>query len=155
MATHTEISKSNQAFQPPMPTRTSIWPVVVVAFLILSLVGIAVSLLTPKGEVLNRDNRPLEAWAARYQGVADTFAAKDALISQRALEAWAARYQGVANASAAKVVLNSQRALEAWAARYQGLAEASVAKDALNSQRALEAWTARYQGSADSFASQR
>ena len=129
MATHTEISKSNQAFQPPMPTRTSIWPVVVVAFLILSLVGIAVSLLTPKGEVLNRDNRPLEAWAARYQGVA--------------------------NASAAKVVLNSQRALEAWAARYQGLAEASAAKDALNSQRALEAWTARYQGSADFFASQR
>jgi len=60
--------------------------------------------------------------------MAAIYAATDALSSQKPFEAWAARYQWMADLSTATDALNAQRAIEAWAARYQGMADISQPK---------------------------
>jgi len=143
MTTRTEVSKSNSVLHIPALTRISVFPFVLVAFLILSSIVIAVSIFTPEREIRTVDNRALQTWTARYQGMADLSAATDALSSHQALDAWAARYRGMADLSVATDGLSSQKALDAWAARYQGLVDLSAANDVLNSQKSHAAWASR------------
>ena len=99
MATQSEISKSNPVFNIQSLSRTSIFFITTV-LLILIAISVSFFVLKPEERTVNLNNRALQAWAARYQGQADTFLADSEPISQRSLDAWAARYQGLADAYA-------------------------------------------------------
>ena len=97
MTTQTEITKSNHVVQAPLRINIPIWPLVLAVLLILSLIGVAFVVIPTKGEGINSSHRALEAISARYQGLADQYAAMRQADSQRALEAISARYQGLAD----------------------------------------------------------
>ena len=72
-----------------------------------------VSFIAPQVIAGRDENRAMQAWAGRYQGLANDYAKPAA-----ANAAWAARYQGLADA----YTIKTTSANAAYAARYQGLA---------------------------------
>ena len=139
MTTQAEVVKSNHVVQTPMVIRTTIWTLL----LTVLLIGAIILTMPRKGEDFSSSRRALDADSARYQGLADAYAALKAPVGSHALEAWAARYQGQADAYAALNKPAGSDALEAWAARYQGQADAYA-----------EIWStiaARYQAMADYY----
>jgi hypothetical protein len=76
--------------------------------LILALILISNSIMATNTSARSNDQLTLDAWAARYQGVADLYAHKEGSLSQRGLDAWAARYQGVAGLVSLSVVPETQ-----------------------------------------------
>jgi hypothetical protein len=82
----------------------------------------------------------MAASAARYQGLAESFAAQDAALS-RGWGATVLRYQGLADLFTLP---------NASAARYQGLADFFAAQE-VAAARGWEATAARYQGLADFY----
>ena len=127
MTTQTEIANSKQGVQAPFQIKKPIWPLVLAVVVILSIVGAAIMIIPARAEHLGSSHRALEATSARYQGLADLYAANSPVDSQRALEATSARYQGLAGLYAINSPVDSQRALEATSARYQGLADMQAA----------------------------
>jgi hemoglobin-like flavoprotein len=153
MTTHTDISKSGQTIQSPLGFQIFAW--ILGLFIILSLVllGVGDILLTPETEAPLSESRAMQAWTARYQGLANEYTSSQVFVEQKALNAWAARYQALASEYALKVESMSQEAMDAWTTRYQGLASEYALMVEGMSQKALDAWAARYQGLADEILS--
>jgi hemoglobin-like flavoprotein len=160
MATQMEVSKTNQGIHPPLVNKVSLGFVGLIIILALFIVITANVFSISNARIVSNDQRSLDAWAARYQALAD----RTRPISEKALEAWGGRYQALADYEANRSqraldawkkwyqelakyeAWKAQKALNAWGARYQGLADS----EATNSQKALDAWGARYQGLAES-----
>jgi hypothetical protein len=93
--------------------------------------------------------RTLEADAARYSALA-THHLENARVSQRTLEADAARYSALATYHLENARV-SQRTREADAARYSALATYHLEKVQVSRQNALEAASARFTGLAEFY----
>jgi len=97
------------------------------------------------GEALVPDlPRAAEAYAARYEGLAQEHAA------QRALDAEAARWIGLAQAY--RAAMKDVQAANAYAARYEALAQTFAQPTGYEPQRALNAYAARWSGLAQMLA---
>jgi 23S rRNA maturation mini-RNase III len=96
--------------------------------------------------------RGRDADAARYNAMAEYYAAKEAAGLQRGREADAARYTAMAEYYAAKEAAGLQRGREADAARYTAMAEYYAAKEAVSLQRGRDADAARYNAMAEYYA---
>lgn len=92
--------------------------------------------------------RSIDAYAARYAGLAEHYAAGD-LRSERSRRAYAARYAGLAqhHASASEA---ARRSIRAYGARYTGIAEHYTGKRH-SSQRGMDAYAARCAGMAERY----
>jgi hypothetical protein len=93
------------------------------------------------------------AYAARYQGMAKAYAAKEAsstISVQRSRTAEVARLNGVAKAFVAMEAGRFQRSWEADAARYTAMGNQYIVSE--NIQRGWNTYAARYQAMADQFA---
>lgn len=96
--------------------------------------------------------RGMEAYVARYQAMAQAYAAKEASTSisvQRSRAAEIARLNGMAGAYTATEAAQIQRSWEAYAARYAAMGKQYA--NIVNIQRGWEAYAARYQAMADQY----
>jgi len=92
--------------------------------------------------------RSVDAYAARYAGLAEHYAAGD-LRSERSRSAYASRYAGMAEHYAGRVA-SSERAVSALAARYAGLAQHHASGSEV-SRRSIRAYGARCTGIAEHY----
>ena len=113
MVTRTHVSNAKQTIQLPAPHKVSMFGLALAVIFILALAGLAFSFIAPQVIAGRVENRAMQAWAGRYQGLANDYAKPAA-----ANAAWAARYQGLADA----YTIKTTSANAAYAARYQGLA---------------------------------
>ena len=146
MTTQTNVNRSNETIQKPVQINHPIMRFVIVALLVTAVITAVYMGISPGDRVIDTNNRVMQAQAARYQGLADLFAEKEAGL-ERGWQASAARYQGLADFYAlSKLSL----AFRAEAARYQGLAD-KYTKDKATLARGWDASAARYQGLAEYF----
>jgi hypothetical protein len=151
MTTQTEITNPNHVVAIPSKIKPTVWPLILIAILILAVVGAVVLVSPPEVEVVSGNTRALEAMSARYQGLAEAHAAKNQ-VSVRSLKASTARYQGMAEAFSSEGVSGLEAGRLASAARYQGLAEMHAAGEVTSPEVYWTATAARYQALADDFA---
>jgi hypothetical protein len=151
MATQTNVSSLSQVVQEHIARPRFKWPLVAIATLIVALIMGSFIATPPAVENEPSDQRAFEADAARYNGLAEFYLAKDEVSRQRAIKANAARYNGLAEFYLTENEPSNQPAFEANAARYNGLAEFYLAKNEAERQRAIEAEAARYNGLAEFF----
>jgi hypothetical protein len=85
----------------------------------------------------------MNAWAAHYTGMADSYVPE--LVSRQVFKAWAGRYTGLAN-----TVASQDQGLNAYAARYTRQAGSLIVAEPA-SQQAFAAWSARYAGMVYAF----
>ena len=141
MTTQTQETKIKQAHSSLLMKKTHIWPLVLAAFIILSIIGGAIVVSQPREEEFVRNRRALESITARYQVMADLYPAKEKTETQRVRE---------------EEYVRNRRALESITARYQVMADLYPAREKAETQRAreeefvrnrrvLESITARYQ----------
>jgi hypothetical protein len=176
MATRIDVSKPNQPFHPHFLSGTAILFVSLVGFLAIALFAINTLSSVPGAGTAALVHRSLDAtatryqgsaeayvpltlgatgtWAARYEGMAESFASNKP-ISQQALKAWSARYAELTSKPL------SPQAIAAWTARYKAYSmlavSASPAATKISplkgtiSQRAANAWAEQYTGMAKSY----
>ena len=97
--------------------------------------------------------RGMDAYTARYQGMAKAYAAKEAsstISAQRSRTAEVARLNGTAKAFAEMEAARFQRSWDAYAARYTAMGKQYIVSK--NIQRGWNTYAARYQAMADQFA---
>lgn len=96
--------------------------------------------------------RGMEAYAARYQAMAQAYAAKETASSisiQKSRSAEIARLNGIAEIYMTMEAARIQRSWEAYVARYAAMGKQYTSKE--NIQRGWEAYTARYQAIANQY----
>ena len=128
MTTQTEVTNTNQVVRTPLQITLSIWPLILAALLILTVISAVILVTPPKAEEISSNSRALVAMSARYQGLADLHAANSP-VSKRALDAASARYQGMADAYLSEQAEGIETGWSATAARYQALAEYHLTRD--------------------------
>jgi hypothetical protein len=146
MTTQTNVNRSSETIQAKVQVNPPIMRFAIVALLLIAVITAIFLVISPGEGVINTNNRAVEAQTARYQGLADWFAKKQAGL-ERGWQASAARYQGLADLDASA----KTRAIQASAARYQGLAEEYAAKKAAL-KSGWDASAARYQALANDYA---
>ena len=149
MTTQTEITKSTRVVQAPVQVKTPVWPMILGVALILSLIGAAILIPASKRDAPPSNARALNAWSARYQGLANQHAAE--VDTKRAMQAWSARYQGQADLYAAGKVIQLDRNWSAVAERYQAMADAYLAAQDAGLAAGWSATATRYQALADYY----
>lgn len=148
MTTPIDIQKLYPAISAPYPKKISLRPVIFTVFLILVLFSAVIIEKPVQENVFSWDYRSLDAQTARYQGLADLYAAAmNAPVALRSFEAQSARYQGLADLHTSFI----SRSLEAQTARYQGLANLYVFKSRMANLRSHKAQSARYQAMAEYY----
>lgn len=151
MTTQTEITTPNHVVAIPSKIKPNVWPLILIAILILAVVGAVVLVSPPKAEVVSGNTRALDAMSARYQGLAEVHAANNP-VSVGSLEASTARYDGMVEAFSFEGVSGLEAGRLASAARYQGLAEVHVTGEVASPEVYWSTTAARYQALADDFA---
>lgn len=146
MTTQTNVNRSSETIQAKVQVNPPIMRFVIVALLLTAVITAIFLVISPGEGVIDTNNRAVEAQTARYQGLADWFAKKQAGL-ERGWDASAARYQALANDYA---LSKMPPAFKAEAARYQGLADVYMANKAAL-ERGWDASAARYQGLAIYF----
>ena len=142
MTANTEVKKTAQVLNVPLQTKNFTWLVVLAIAVILTMISVTLLTITRQREATASALPAISAMDARRQGLAELNAAQSGLVSQRGNEAWAARYQGLADLNAQSGLI-SQRGIDAWTARYQGLADLHAAENQLASLHPVNTSSAR------------
>ena len=119
MTTQTNLNRSNEAIQAPAKINHLVSLFVIVALLVTAVITAVYLGTSPRERAIAINNRVMEAQVARYQGLADAYAANKAAL-ERGWDTSAARYQAMADFYAFSKL---SPASKASAARYEGLAE--------------------------------
>ena len=142
MTTQVEVKESNK----------SIWSYVLVILIAIFLISAAIWAFSPERTASASNQPALMASAARYQGLANDFAKKEARLEQN-WSATAARYQAMADADLSVQFNGNEAGWLASASRYQGLVNDYAKKEARLEQN-WSATAARYQAMADAYLSE-
>jgi len=153
MTTKVEISKSNQVLLKHKKGIDFLLILILAAVLATTIIATQWVPTLAKEVTIDENSRANQAWAARYQGLADLFAIDEPPQNPGSVAAFNLRYQALTKAY--YKAQNAQRAAMASTARYQGLAELFAPEDPPQNPGSVANFTLRYQELTEAYYSSR